>query len=267
MTETVKSGFLGLKSAKNRAKQAEDNPFFGKAGRIHPIHTGEYTRLHGRIHPSSWENSPFYPTSGLFYQIAPETSGRIHPYLPLSLCLMPYLHDPRRTVTLNLHPQEYDALAQDALEAGYPTPGTYAKALVEARGDAPAPRQDQRSQERYERLQAQHTYLLEQFEAAQRQLRAAGHAFVFADLPLGVSYPRTRAAQDRALKRAAQEAVQAERARRAARQAARAAAPLASPLPEPTPTRQVVPGMAAPRSAGNPPSEPTEPKALGNERP
>jgi hypothetical protein len=61
---------------------------------------------------------------------------------------MPYLNDPRRTVTINLHPNEYAALAEDALTAGYQTPGTYAKALVRARGDAPEPILDRRSAER-----------------------------------------------------------------------------------------------------------------------
>ncbi len=72
---------------------------------------------------------------------------------------MPYLQDPRRTVTINLRPDEYAALAEDALDAGYPTPGTYAKALVEHRSDAPAPIQDQRNQERFAILQARHAYL------------------------------------------------------------------------------------------------------------
>lgn len=43
---------------------------------------------------------------------------------------MPYLNDPRRTITLNFQPAEYAAVAEQALAAGYPTPGAYAKALV-----------------------------------------------------------------------------------------------------------------------------------------
>lgn len=153
---------------------------------------------------------------------------------------MPYLQDPRRTVTLNLHPDEYAALAEDARDAGYATPGTYAKALVEHRGDAPAPIQDQRSQERFARLQAGHAYLLQQFETAQRQLKQVGLSFSFSDLPAGEYRPRSRAAQERAIQRAVKEALQQERATRRARVAARkaalvAAAPPAPPLPAPPP--------------------------------
>ncbi|WP_426059400.1 hypothetical protein [Hymenobacter sp. B1770] len=43
---------------------------------------------------------------------------------------MPYLNDLRRTITLNFQPAEYDAVAERALAAGYPTPGAYAKARV-----------------------------------------------------------------------------------------------------------------------------------------
>ncbi|MFC6225889.1 hypothetical protein ACFP2F_21770 [Hymenobacter artigasi] len=43
---------------------------------------------------------------------------------------MPYLNDTRRTITLNFQPAEYAAVAEQALAAGYPTPGAYAKALV-----------------------------------------------------------------------------------------------------------------------------------------
>lgn len=151
---------------------------------------------------------------------------------------MPYLQDPRRTVTINLHPNEYAALAEDALDAGYATPGTYAKALVEHRGDAPVPIQDQRSEERFARQQAGNAYLLQQFETAQRLLKQAGLSFSLSDLPAGEYRPRSRAAQDRAIQRAVKEALQQERATRRARVAARkaavvAAAPPASALPAP----------------------------------
>lgn len=43
---------------------------------------------------------------------------------------MPYKNDPRRTLTLNLLPDEYDAVAAQAAAAGYATPGPYAKAQV-----------------------------------------------------------------------------------------------------------------------------------------
>lgn len=43
---------------------------------------------------------------------------------------MPYLNDPRRTITLNFQPAEYAAVAEQAAAAGYPTPGAYAKAVV-----------------------------------------------------------------------------------------------------------------------------------------
>lgn len=43
---------------------------------------------------------------------------------------MPYKNDPRRTLTLNLLPDEYEAVAAQAAAAGYATPGPYAKARV-----------------------------------------------------------------------------------------------------------------------------------------
>lgn len=81
---------------------------------------------------------------------------------------MPYLKDPRRTVTVNLHPDEYAVLAEDALEAGYATPGTFAKALVLAHGAAPAPVLDRRSEERIHRLEGKNE--------VQQELRAAAEA-------------------------------------------------------------------------------------------
>jgi hypothetical protein len=134
---------------------------------------------------------------------------------------MPYLNDPRRTVTLNLHPAEYEALADDAFEAGYATPGTYAKALVEARGEPPAPRLDEHSAERVLRLEAKNAWLLHQFEAALDALQAAGLRFTWGDLPPGEQRPRSRAAQQRAVARAVTEALQQEQAARRARLAAK----------------------------------------------
>lgn len=178
---------------------------------------------------------------------------------------MPYLLDPRRTVTLNLPPEEYAALAEDALQAGYATPGTYAKALVENRGDAPDPIQDQRSQERFDILEAGHVWLKHQFTTALRQLDEAGLPFAYPDVPPGEERPRSRAAQERALKRAVKEAVaqavaealQQERAARRARVAARKAALVAAPPPPLPPS----PHPAAP-AAGNPISRryPTKPR-------
>jgi hypothetical protein len=68
---------------------------------------------------------------------------------------MPYTHDPRKTVMLNFHVDEHAALAADALDAGYASPGTYALALVRARGDASEPILDQRTEERWLRLAGQ----------------------------------------------------------------------------------------------------------------
>ena len=56
-------------------------------------------------------------------------------------------------------------MAQDALDAGYATPGTYALALVRARGDAPDPIVDQRTADRISRLEGKNEWLLHQFEA------------------------------------------------------------------------------------------------------
>jgi hypothetical protein len=95
---------------------------------------------------------------------------------------MPYKEDPRRTVTVNLLPDEYDALAADAYKAGYATPGTYAKALVRARGNAPAPIRDERMQERVAKWRGKNSELAQQLhrsqareQALQTQLQAAQH--------------------------------------------------------------------------------------------
>ena len=137
---------------------------------------------------------------------------------------MPYKNDPRRTVTLNFHPDEYAALAADALEAGYQTPGTYAKALVYARGDAPEPIQDERTAERIHRLEGKNEWLLHQFEALQENLRAAGIAFKLAPGPNDEPRPRSWAAQERAVDAAVADALARDAARRKRQAAKRAAA-------------------------------------------
>lgn len=142
---------------------------------------------------------------------------------------MPYKNDPRRTVTLNFHPDEYAALAADALEAGYQTPGTYAKALVYARGDAPEPIQDERTEERLQRLTGTNEWLLHQFEALQAQLRAAGVPFKLPPGPHGAPRPRSWAAQERAVDAAVAEALEQDAARRKRQAAKRAAARAATP--------------------------------------
>ena len=141
---------------------------------------------------------------------------------------MPYKNDPRRTVTLNFHSDEYAALAVDALDAGYETPGTYAKALVYARGDAPEPIQDERTEERIHRLEGKNEWLLHQFEALQEKLRAAGVPFKLAPGPNGEPRPRSWTAQERAIEQAVAEALEQERAR-VARRAAKAAASAEKP--------------------------------------
>lgn len=130
---------------------------------------------------------------------------------------MPYAHDTRRTVTLNLPADEYAALAQDALDAGYPTPGTYALALVRARGDAPGPIVDRRTGERIGRLEGKNEWLLHQFEALQAKLAAAGVPFALAPGPGGAPRPRSWAAQERAVDAAVAEAVAEALAHDAAR--------------------------------------------------
>lgn len=158
---------------------------------------------------------------------------------------MPYLNDPRRTVTLNFFPDEYDALSEDALEAGYATPGTFAKALVLARGEPTPPLPDRRGSDRFERLQAGHTWLLHQFEAVQVLLRHARIPFKFGDLPAGEHRPRSRAAQVRAVEAAVATALEQERAqvaRRAARRKAERAAARGA-------TGAIPPSPAGPQSA------------------
>ena len=151
---------------------------------------------------------------------------------------MPFLNDPRRTVTLNLYPDEYESLAEDALTAGYQTPGTYAKALVLARGEAPEPILDQRSAERVGKLQGANAWLLEQFEHAQAVLRKAGVSFQLARGPGGGPAPRSWAAQQRAVEQAVAEALAQERAqvaRRLANQDRRDAAASATVKPRTQP--------------------------------
>lgn len=131
---------------------------------------------------------------------------------------MPYLSDPRRTVTINLHPDEYEALAEDALTAGYETPGTYAKALVRERGDAPEPILDRRSAERVLKLQGANEWLLQQLDAAHAQLRQAGVPIKPARGPSDGPAPRSWAAQQRAVDEAVALALQQERAQVAWRQ-------------------------------------------------
>jgi hypothetical protein len=142
------------------------------------------------------------------------------------LYAMPYLNDPRRTVTINLHPDEYAALAEDALTAGYETPGTYAKALVRARGDAPEPILDRRSAERVLKLQGANEWLLQQLDAAHAQLQQAGLPIKSMRGPGGEPAPRSWAAQQRAVDQAVALALEQERAqvaKRLATQARRAA--------------------------------------------
>ena len=151
---------------------------------------------------------------------------------------MPFLNDPRRTVTLNLYPEEYASLAEDTLMAGYPTPGTYAKALLLARGEAPDPILDQRSAERVGKLQGANEWLLEQFEHAQAVLRKAGVTFQLAPGPGGGPAPRSWAAQQRAVEQTVAEALEQERAqvaRRFANQARRDAAASATVKPRTQP--------------------------------
>lgn len=90
---------------------------------------------------------------------------------------MPYLNDPRQRVTLNLQPDAYAALATDALRAGYATPGTYAMALVLARGAAPKPIPDERSRERLERAAGKTQQLREELARQQAQHLAQQQAW------------------------------------------------------------------------------------------
>ena len=148
---------------------------------------------------------------------------------------MPYTNDPRKTVTLNLHADEYAALAEDALEAGYATPGTYALALVRTRGAAPEPIPDRRSADRLMRLEGANEWLQHQFEALQTTLKAAGVPFKLAPGPGGGPRPRSWAAQERAIEEAVAVALARDAARRKRRAAQRAAERTdAGPGPGPT---------------------------------
>lgn len=80
---------------------------------------------------------------------------------------MPYIKDPRGRVTLNLQAPEFEALAVDAARAGHASPGTYAMALVRARGAAPRPVLDENGQLRVARMQGKLTTLREALAAAE----------------------------------------------------------------------------------------------------
>lgn len=146
---------------------------------------------------------------------------------------MPYKNDPRRTVTLNFHADEYAALAEDALDAGYATPGTYVLALVRARGDAPEPILDERTADRIGRLEGANAWLQHQFEALQAKLRAADIPFQLAPGPNQGPRPRSWAAQERAVDEAVALALEQDHARRKRQAAKRAAARAATPGPTP----------------------------------
>lgn len=138
--------------------------------------------------------------------------------------LMPYKNDPRRTVTLNLSAAEYAALSEDALQAGYASAGTYALALVRARGEAPAPILDQRGEERLVKAQGAQRWLQAQFEALRKQVVVAGLPFSFVELDLTEPAPRSWSAQERAVRQAVKKALAQERAQ-AASSTTRAAKP------------------------------------------
>lgn len=142
---------------------------------------------------------------------------------------MPYKEDPRRTVTVNLLPDEYDALAADAYKAGYATPGTYAKALVRARGNAPAPIRDERMQERVAKWRGKNSELAEQLhrsqareQALQTQLQAAQHELTqrptYAEQHRLVNEAVARVVAERAAPAEPPEAVPSAAAREARRQ-------------------------------------------------
>jgi len=149
---------------------------------------------------------------------------------------MPYKEDPRRTVTVNLLPDEYDALAADAYKAGYATPGTYAKALVRARGKAPAPIRDERMQERVAKWHGKNHELAQQLhrsqareQTLQTQLQAAQHELTqrptYAEQHRLVNEAVARVMAERAAPAEPPEAVSSAAAREARRQARLAKAP------------------------------------------
>ncbi len=93
---------------------------------------------------------------------------------------MPYLKDPRGRATLNFPAAEYEALVADAKRAAHASPGTYALALVRARGAALRPVMDENGRQRVARLQGKLATLTEALAAAEAraaalvtQLRAA----------------------------------------------------------------------------------------------
>lgn len=147
---------------------------------------------------------------------------------------MPYKNDPRKTVTLNFHAEEYAALTADARDAGYATPGTYALALVRARGDVTEPINDERTEDRINFLEGKNEWLLHQFEALQAKLQEAGVPYKVPPGPNGEPLPRSWTAQERAVDEAVEQALEHERARVARRAAKAAASAEHPPVPRPS---------------------------------
>jgi hypothetical protein len=150
---------------------------------------------------------------------------------------MPYRNDPRRRITLNFHPADYDALAADAARAGHASAYAYVMALVQARGAALRPVVDEHGAQRVARLKTK-------LAAAQVVLDAAQQAVAKCRAARGADAERRRALEqelatrpgraevqqllDAAVARAVAERVaatpptpSAEEAARAARRAAR----------------------------------------------
>lgn len=118
---------------------------------------------------------------------------------------MPYLNDPRGRVTLNLPAAEFAVLTADAARAGYGSPGTYALALVRARGAALRPVVDERGAQRVAQMQGKFAVLREAHTQAEARA-AAAEARVRA-LELALAQRPTRAEYDAMLTAAVAEAV------------------------------------------------------------
>lgn len=108
---------------------------------------------------------------------------------------MPYLKDPRGRVTLNFPAAEYEALVADANRAAHVSPGTYALALVRARGAALRPVLDENGRLRVARLQGKIATLTEVLAAAEARAAALATELRATQLELEQRPTRTQVQQ------------------------------------------------------------------------
>jgi hypothetical protein len=91
---------------------------------------------------------------------------------------------PKKTVTLNFIETDYEDLVADATEAGYDTPGPFAKDLVLNRGKMPEPRLDTQTEHKLLKLQGANELLQNQLDALLQKATTGGLAGAPGEAPL-----------------------------------------------------------------------------------